>query len=115
MMPGGIPKNCERRKVFNLTADPERTRTSVLQIWNLWVGFITGAGSALCSGHDLIAAPSESMPAPGWAGISERQDVDKPLIAALNGSAYGGGLVIALACDIIVAADNAALSLTEPK
>jgi enoyl-CoA hydratase/carnithine racemase len=55
------------------------------------------------------------MPASGWAGISERQDIDKPIIAALNGPAYGGGLEIALACDIIVAAEDAKMGLTEPK
>lgn len=81
----------------------------------LWVGIVTGKGRAFCAGHDLLAAPDEDMPPTGWAGISERQDIDKPLIAALNGSAYGGGLEIALACDIIVAADNATLGLTEPK
>jgi len=82
---------------------------------DLWVAIITGAGRAFCSGHDLVAAPDEDMPATGWAGISERQDIDKPIIAALNGSAYGGGLEIALACDIIVAAENATLGLTEAR
>ncbi len=81
----------------------------------LWVGIITGAGRAFCAGHDLLSAPDEAMPATGWAGISERQDLDKPLIAALNGSAYGGGLEIALACDIIVGAEDAKLGLTETK
>jgi enoyl-CoA hydratase/carnithine racemase len=82
---------------------------------DLWVAIITGAGRAFCAGHDLLAAPDEKMPASGWAGISERQDIDKPIIAALNGGAYGGGLEIALACDIIVAAENAIMGLTEPK
>jgi enoyl-CoA hydratase/carnithine racemase len=82
---------------------------------DLWVAIITGTGRAFCSGHDLVAAPDEDMPATGWAGISERQDIDKPIVAALNGSAYGGGLEIALACDIIVAAENATLGLTEAR
>ncbi len=81
----------------------------------LWVAIITGAGRAFCAGHDLREGPDEGMPASGWAGISERQDIDKPIIAALNGPAYGGGLEIALACDIIVAAESATMGLTEPK
>jgi enoyl-CoA hydratase/carnithine racemase len=82
---------------------------------DLWVGIITGEGRAFCAGHDLVAAPDEEMPPTGWAGISDRQDIDKPLIAAINGAAMGGGLEIALACDIIVAAQSAKLGMTEAK
>lgn len=82
---------------------------------DLWIGIITGNGRAFCAGHDLVADPDEPMPRTGWAGISERQDIDKPLIAALNGSAFGGGLEIALCADIIVAAEDAKLGLTEAR
>jgi enoyl-CoA hydratase/carnithine racemase len=81
----------------------------------LWVGIITGEGRHFCAGHDLVAKPEEGMPLTGWAGISERHDLDKPLIAALNGSAHGGGLEIALCADIIVAAAGAKLALSEPR
>ncbi|HLY54835.1 MAG TPA: enoyl-CoA hydratase-related protein [Stellaceae bacterium] len=81
----------------------------------LWVGIITGEGRHFCAGHDLLAKPEEEMPLTGWAGISERQNLDKPLIAALNGSAHGGGLEIALCADIIVAAAGAKLALSESR
>jgi enoyl-CoA hydratase/carnithine racemase len=81
----------------------------------LWVGIITGKGRAFCAGHDLSDAPDAPMPATGWAGISERNDIHKPLIAAVNGAAYGGGFEIALACDLIIATRNARFALSEAK
>jgi enoyl-CoA hydratase/carnithine racemase len=81
---------------------------------DLWVAIITGAGEkAFSSGHDLADSPDEELPASGWAGLSERT-LTKPVIAAVNGYALGGGFEIALACDIVIASENASFALSEP-
>lgn len=84
----------------------------------LRVGVITGAGPAFCAGLDMKAvaagAPIAATrhPEHGFAGITARP-IGKPLVAALNGAAVGGGLEIALACDLIIAAEGARLGLPE--
>lgn len=77
---------------------------------------VTGAGErAFCAGSDLKAIDRHAgYPAHGYAGLIERFDLDKPLIAAVNGLALGGGFEIALACDIIIAAPHASFGLPEP-
>lgn len=79
---------------------------------------ITGSGRAFSAGADLGAvgagAPpvSEKNPEWGFAGIA-RHWIKKPIIAAVNGLAYGGGLEIVLACDIAVADPDAKFALPE--
>lgn len=84
-----------------------------------WVAILTGAGDrAFSAGNDLKWTALHGvprMPKGGFGGIVARDDLWKPLIAAVNGVALGGGLEIALACDVIVAADTARLGLPEPR
>ena len=83
----------------------------------LHVCIVTGAGSrAFCAGSDLTALDAgEPYPKTGYAGIAERYDLAKPVIAAVNGLCLGGGFELALACDLIVASETAVFGLPEPK
>lgn len=102
------PANAELAQVFDdFAADPE-----------LWVAIITGAGDrAFSAGNDLkyqaSGADMSGQPAAGFGGLSARWDLNKPVIAAVNGVAMGGGFEIALACDLIIAAENAVFALPE--
>lgn len=86
---------------------------------DLWVGIVTGAGArAFSAGNDLkIQAAGKRGPRPksGFGGLAHRFDLDKPLIAAVNGVAMGGGFEMALACDLIIASQNAVFALPEPR
>ena len=85
----------------------------------LWVAIITGAGEkAFCSGNDLKVTASGgdmSIPASGFAGLCSRTNREKPVIAAVNGVAMGGGLEIVLACDLAIADPSATFALPEVK
>ena len=83
----------------------------------LAVGVLTGAGGFFCAGMDLGAFVKGESPYfgdRGFAGIAQRA-ARKPLIAAIEGFAVAGGLEIALACDLIVAAKGAKMDIPEVK
>jgi enoyl-CoA hydratase len=83
----------------------------------LSVGVLTGAGGFFCAGMDLGAFVKGESPwfgDRGFAGIAQRAS-QKPLIAAIEGFAVAGGMEIALACDLIVAASGAKMGIPEAK
>jgi crotonobetainyl-CoA hydratase len=92
---------------------------------NDWVCILTGAGDrAFSAGDDLkwqalhggeAVFEAAQRCRGGYAGIASRFDCYKPIIAAVNGVALGGGFDVALSCDLIIAAEHARFGLPEPR
>lgn len=88
----------------------------------LWLAVIRGAGDkAFCAGGDIKAMNAAAgggepyrIPPTGYGGLTSRFDLNKPVIAAVNGLAMGGGFEIALAADIVIATEHAVFGLPEP-
>ena len=97
------------------------------QVWDdiaadsdMWVAILTGAGDrAFSVGNDLKDRSSDTWPPKrgpgGWGGLVNRFDFYKPVIAAVNGWALGGGLEICLACDLVVASESARFGAPETR
>ncbi len=104
------PANRELSDAFDdFDADPDA-----------WVAIVTGAGEqAFSAGNDLKHSAEHGFREPvakgGFGGLTARFELFKPVIAAVNGAALGGGFELALACDIIVAAASARFGLPEPR
>ena len=103
------PANFELADIFEqFAADPEAR-----------VAILTGEGErAFCAGNDLrylAEGHGRRVPELGFAGLTANYHRSKPVIAAVNGLAMGGGFEIALACDLIIAADHAYFGLPEAR
>lgn len=121
-----------RPEVMNALHGPANEELD--QVWDdfaadddLWIAVLTGEGDrAFSAGNDLKwtaeisrlpadQRPRITFPKGGFGGLTHRFDLFKPIIARVNGYALGGGFELALACDIIVAAEHAEFGLPEPR
>jgi crotonobetainyl-CoA hydratase len=113
----------DRPKANAIDAATSRKMGAVFQDFrdhpDLHVAIVTGAGDRFFSaGWDLKAAaagepPDSDYGVGGFGGLQELPDLNKPVIAAVNGMAVGGGFEIALSCDLVLAADGARFALPE--
>ncbi len=111
--------NREMAEQLNTTYD------ALAQDADVWAVVLTGAGDrAFCAGQDLKEVEARTRqaestaprpgPSGGFGGIT-RRDFPKPILAAVNGFAMGGGFEICLACDLVIAEEHASFGLPEVK
>ena len=104
-----LPAHVELDRAFDLYAADPALRAAI----------VTGTGDrAFCVGTDLksLAVTGDyDYPPGGFAGITKRFDLWKPVIAAVNGLCLGGGVEIVAACDLAIASDHAEFALPEPR
>ena len=119
----------DRQHVLNAVDDKTARRCN--EIWeqvehdpSVHAVVVTGAGErSFCTGADMSAEGVgksgidywADLDPNGFAGLSLRRSLDVPVIARVNGYAFGGGMEIVLGADIVVAADTATFGLTEPR
>ncbi|KXS14320.1 short chain enoyl-CoA hydratase [Gonapodya prolifera JEL478] len=92
---------------------------------DIWCCVLTGTGRAFSAGNDLVELSKIGRPEQqrrkrgldelGFGGLTNRRGLNKPIIAAVNGIAMGGGMELAMACDIIIASDKSRFALPETR
>ncbi len=122
----------ERPEVANAINTPAHVEWSAIldeiaQDDDIWMAVFTGSGGqSFCAGRDLKHLSSVQQAGPdavkennrvmaGLTRLIDRWDYPKPLIARVNGIALGGGFEVAMACDLVVAADHVEFGLPEPR
>jgi enoyl-CoA hydratase len=106
----------EKRNALNgaMTAGIDAAMNELEDNPELWCGILTGTESVFSAGADLAEGPGEPTERGGIVGLINRKR-SKPLIAAVEGMALGGGVELILCCDLVVASSNAVFGLPEVK
>jgi enoyl-CoA hydratase len=106
----------DKRNALNpaITAGIDRAMNELEDSPELWCGILTGGTRVFSAGADLKTGPGEPTERGGLVGLIQRRRA-KPLIAAVEGLALGGGVELVLCCDMVVAARTAAFGLPEVK
>jgi enoyl-CoA hydratase len=104
----------QKRNALNpaITAGIDAAMNQLEDDPELWCGILTGGQTVFSAGADLSIGPGDPTPRGGLVGLIRRQR-SKPLIAAVEGLALGGGLELILCCDLVVASSAAAFGLPE--